>query len=487
MIRQMARFPIVFSLATPVPEIGYDEARASRRDAVVATALTQHPNAIVDLLSVPFVLRGALDVQATRITDGMLLAAARSLAGLAREEVADEVSRAYGRERFSFGPEYLLPKPVDPRIFVRESAAVARQALVDGVARRPIEPGRHDEALRARLGTGGELMRRLILKARREQLRVVFPEGRSETVLRAAAILADEGIARPILLGAEAEVRAAIDRLGLDLSGISVMDPARPSARRLRRTVFPHAAPARRDAGDGRRTPRAARLLRRDDAERRRRGHDDFGIRGALRGLAAHDPRSDWDGPGGAPGVEPLPGPAAARGLFPGRLWRQHRTDRRWARGNRAPHRRLRPRAGSGAACGHAVLLNFGSVDHALAKKVRLATEMVKTQAPSLFVDGEMQLATALNADIRRDASFCDIQQNANVLIFPDLQSGNLAMQLLQRMGEAVVVGPVLMDAAARAPDSCGSTVQDLVNLTALGLSTRPPRAQNARRRAGAA
>ncbi len=229
MIRSMARFPIVFSLATPVPEIAYEDARASRRDAIVATALSQMPNAIVDHLCVPYVLRGALDVQATRITDGMLLAAAGALADLAREEVVDEVSRAYGRERFSFGPEYLLPKAIDPRILVRESSAVARQAVAEGVARRPLEMEPYQESLRIRLGTGGELMRRLVVKARHERPRVVFPEGATETVLRAAAILADEGIARPILLGDDGEIRGLVERLGLDAAGLVVV--IRPAAR----------------------------------------------------------------------------------------------------------------------------------------------------------------------------------------------------------------------------------------------------------------
>ncbi len=137
MVRSMARFPIVFALATPEPEIGYEAARASRRDVIVATSLGENPNTVTDLLSFPYIIRGALDSRATRITEGMLIAAARALAGLAREDVVDEVARAYGYAPFSFGPEYLLPKPVDPRIFVRESAAVAAQAVAEGCALNP--------------------------------------------------------------------------------------------------------------------------------------------------------------------------------------------------------------------------------------------------------------------------------------------------------------------------------------------------------------
>jgi malate dehydrogenase (oxaloacetate-decarboxylating)(NADP+) len=195
MVRSMARFPVVFALAFPEPEIGYDAARASRRDVIVATAFDQHPNAVLDLLSFPYIFRGALDVQATRITQGMLIAAARALADLAREDVVEEVERAYGNERFSFGPEYLLPKPIDPRILIRESAAVAEQAVAEGVARRPLEREAYQESLTVRLGAGRETMRALILRARQEKVRVVFSEGSHPTVLRACAILVDEGIA----------------------------------------------------------------------------------------------------------------------------------------------------------------------------------------------------------------------------------------------------------------------------------------------------
>ncbi|MCX6552930.1 MAG: phosphate acyltransferase, partial [Acidobacteria bacterium] len=255
MVRSMAPFPIVFALATPEPEIGYEEARASRRDAIVATGLTQFPNAIVDHLSYPYIFRGALDVQATRITDGMLVAAARALADLAREDVVDEVARAYAYQRFSFGPEYLLPKPIDPRILVRESAAVARQAMADGVARRPVEDRPYQESLTIRIGTGRETLRRLMVKARQEPLRVVFADGTSETIQRAAGMLADEGIAHPILLGNEGDIRAGIARLGLEPSGLVLVDPERSAHReayvaeylrlRRRRGVMPPAADER--------------------------------------------------------------------------------------------------------------------------------------------------------------------------------------------------------------------------------------------------
>lgn len=473
LIRTMARFPIVFSLATPVPEIRYDEARGSRRDAIVATALSQMPNAIVDHLSVPYVLRGALDVQATRITEGMLLAATGALADLAREEVVDEVSRAYGRERFSFGPEYLLPKAIDPRILVRESAAVARQAIAEGVARRPIELEPYQESLRIRLGTGRELMRRLIVKARHEHPRVVFPEGLTETVIRAAAILADEGIARPILLGNDAEIRTLVERVGLDAGGLTVVDPARSTRRdayaeqyfrmRRRRGVMQSTAVERL------RQPEyfGAMMLRGGDAEMMVSGFaahyadslrmilEVVGTAPRVRRISSHYmvllPRSVYFLADCAVNIEPTSEDLAEIALLTAGCVRTLG---------------LEPRVAMLS------FSNFGSVDHPYTRRVRRATEIVKEQAPDLVVDGEMQLATALSPDVRREYfPFCDLPNNANVLVFPDLQSGNLAMHLLTHVGDAVVVGPVLM--GTRLPAHLiqyASSVEDLVNLTAAGI-----------------
>ena len=227
MVRAMNPYPIVFALAIPEPEISYEAARASRRDVIVATGLGQYPNAILDTLSFPYIFRGALDVQATQITEGMLIAAARALAELAREEIVEEVERAYGYEHFSFGPEYLLPKPIDPRILLRESTAVAQQAIAEGVARISVETEPYQESLIVRLGTERETLRGLVMKARQKNLKVVFSSGTSEQIVRACSTLINEGIASPILLGGEEEIRELIDRLDLDLGGVQIIDPDR--------------------------------------------------------------------------------------------------------------------------------------------------------------------------------------------------------------------------------------------------------------------
>jgi malate dehydrogenase (oxaloacetate-decarboxylating)(NADP+) len=473
MIRSMGRFPIVFALATPEPEIGYDEARASRRDVIVATSLGEHPNAVSDLLSFPYVFRGALDVQATRITEGMMLAAARSLADLAREDVTEEVSRAYGGENFSFGPEYLLPKPVDPRILARESAAVAAQAIAEGVARRPLEIEAYQESLAVRLGTGRETMRQLILKARQERKRVVFPEGTNEAVLRACHILEDEGIATPILLGSEDEVRSEIARLGVDLGGITIIDPARSPRYEdyvrdyfdLRRRRGVTAASARTHAL--RPELFGALMLRGGDADMMVSGvtaHYVDSLRTVLnvigtapgtRRVSGHYmvllPKEVYFLADCAVNVDPDAEDLAEIALLAAQLVRSLGIEPRIAMLS---------------------FSNFGSVDHPHAVRVRRATERVKERAPDLVVDGEMQLATAVDGAIRSAYfPFSDLKKDANVLIFPDLQSGNLALHLLQHMGDAVLVGPVLMGTAHPVHLlQYGSSVESIVNLTAMGI-----------------
>jgi malate dehydrogenase (oxaloacetate-decarboxylating)(NADP+) len=473
MVRSMARFPVVFALATPDPEIGYEEARACRHDVIVATSLTQLPNAVVDFLSFPYVLRGALDVHATRITDGMLLAAARALADLGREEVVEEVSRAYGGTPLSFGPEYVLPRPIDPRILVRESAAVARCAVEEGVARKELEAGTYQESLAVRFGTGREILRRLLLAARQECPRVVFAEGTNETVLRAASILLEEGVARPILLGTEAEVRAEVERLGLDAAGVTIVDPARTPRREAYLDEY---LKLRRRRGVMRTTARdrlrradrfAALMLRSGDADL------------MVSGITAHyadSIRTILEVIGTAPGIRRISSHYMV--LLPRDVF--FFAD---CGVNVDPDaEELAEIALLTAGCARAAGIeprvamlsfsNFGSVEHPLTRKVRRATEIVKARAPGLVVDGEMQLATALSAEIRgQNFPFTDLTKDANVLIFPDLQAGNLATQLLERTGGAVTVGPVLMGTARPVHlVQYGSSVPEIVNLVVAGI-----------------
>ena len=473
MIRTMNRFPIVFAMATPEPEIEYEAAKGCRHDVIVATSSARYPNSILDLLSFPYIFRGALDVQATRITDGMLLAAARALADLARDEVVEEVERAYGFEHFSFGPEYLLPKPIDPRIFVRESTAVALQATKDNVAKTKVKSKDYQESLTIRLGTGRDTMRRLILRARQEDYRVVFSEGTNETILRTCSVLLDEGIAKPILLGSEEEIGKTIDRLGIELGGVQIIDPNRSIhfnnyvdeyfRMRHRRGVI-HATAADRIRH---KDYFAAMMVHCGDADMVFAGLSTHYVETLRLFLEVIGPETGVKRISSyylvllpkdvvlladcVVNIDPSAEELAEIALLT-------------ARTSRA--------LGIEPVVGMLSYSNFGSIDNPDVVKVRNATEIIKKKSPELAVDGEMQLATARDEILRKDYfPFTNLKTNANILIFPDLQSANLTMQSLQYVGQAVTIGPVLI--GTRLPVHLiqyRSTVEDIVNLVTVAV-----------------
>ena len=226
MLRAMGPRPVVFALANPDPEITYEDALAARKDVIICTGRTDYPNQVNNVLGFPFIFRGALDVRATAINEEMKLAATRALAALAKEDVPDSVCNAYGVGRIRFGPEYIIPKPFDPRVLVWEASAVAKAAMETGVARQTVDLDEYRDRLERLLGKAHETMRTVIRKAQSMPRRVVFPEGDNEKVLRAAHILVDEKIAQPILLGNAAAIRTNMANLGLSLNGMEVVDPA---------------------------------------------------------------------------------------------------------------------------------------------------------------------------------------------------------------------------------------------------------------------
>src|SRR5208282_4445408 len=226
MVRSMAPNPIVFAMANPDPEITYPDAKACRDDVIMATGRSDYPNQVNNVLGFPFIFRGALDVHATAINEEMKLAATRALAALAKEDVPDSVCHAYGVARIRFGPEYIIPKPFDPRVLVWTASAVARAAMETGVASEPVNLEEYRERLERLLGKAHEVMRLIIRKAQNRPKRVVFPEGESEKILRAAHILVEEDIAQPMLIGNTQVIRAKAADLSVDLKKITVVDPS---------------------------------------------------------------------------------------------------------------------------------------------------------------------------------------------------------------------------------------------------------------------
>jgi len=471
MLKGMAKQPIIFALANPTPEIMPDEAKQARPDAIVATGRSDFPNQVNNVLGFPFIFRGALDVRAKKVNDEMEMAATRALAALAKEEVPDAVMRAYGGERLRFGPDYLIPKPFDPRVLLWVAPAVAWAAVASGVAGRMIDVEEYRAELEARLGRARQVMRGLMTRAQQDPQRIVFPEGEEPRILRAARILADEGMAHPILLGDSDVIRRLADDAGVTLEDIELANP---------RTAPDHEAVAqelwqrRQRRGISLREARARVLdpmyygllmLRAGRADALVAGEDMYypdAIRPALEVIGAEPGRKHVSGiymmifrqqtfffadttVNIDPDAETLAEIASATASFVTRLG-------------------VEPRVAMLS------FSNFGSVKHPAADKVQRAVALLHAREPALQVDGEMQADTAVVERIlTKTYPFSKLRSAANVLIFPSLDAANIAYKLLDRLGEAQAIGPIVvgMDRPVHILQR-GSEVPEIVNMAVI-------------------
>ena len=475
MLKTMAARPIIFALANPDPEIPYDEALRARPDAIVATGRSDFPNQVNNVLGFPFIFRGALDARATIINDEMKLAATRALADLAREDVPDSVVRTYGLDRLAFGPEYIIPKPFDPRVLVREAWAVAKAAMDSGVARRTLDLDEYYEQLVRRQGRTQGLMRVVIHKARKAPQRIVFPEGEEPKILRASHILIHDQIATPILLGDEKVIRHRARDLNLNLDAAQVVDPANSPAlaaayseelHRLRQRKGVTAAEADRLVA----LPNyfAAMMLHRGDADVLVAGlTKDYSdvirpalhvlpLRAGLRRVAGLHLMMPRDGAlyffaDTTVNIEPDAEDLAEIALMAA---------------DTAGHFNVTPRVAMLS------FSNFGSTRHPLTEKVRRAVEIVRQRAPGLMVDGEMQGDTAVTpAVIESTYPFSTLRGGANVLIFPNLESANTAYTLVSHIGGTEAIGPILMGLSKPVHVlRRNAEVNDIVNLAAIAV-----------------
>ena len=474
MVRGMAPDPIIFALANPDPEIAYDVARAARPDAIVATGRSDFPNQVNNVLGFPFIFRGALDVRATSINDEMMLAATRALAALAKEDVPDSVRRAYGIEQMEFGREYLIPKPFDSRVLVWEASAVAEAAIRTGVAQQALDMNEYREQLERRLGKAREVMRVMIHKAQRAPKRIVFPEGEEDKILRAGQILVEEKIASPILLGREAVIRERMESLHLHSDSIRIIDPA-SSTERARYSADLYRLRQRRGLTQreaeemaGQHTTYAALMVRSGEADALVAGltqHYPDTIRPALQVIAVRPglrrvsgvymlitPRGDiYFLADATVNIEPSSEDLAEIAICAAEMARRFGQEPRVA------------------------LLsfsNFGSTRHPLAEKVARAVALVRERAPNLMVDGEMQADTAVMPEIiEHDYPFSTLKGGANVLVFPNLEAGNVAYKLLARIGGAEAIGPILMGMSHPVHVlQRGAEVNDIVNIAAIAV-----------------
>jgi len=476
MVAAMAPRPIIFALANPDPEISYEEAKAAVPDAIIASGRSDYPNQVNNVLGFPFLFRGALDCRATGMDQGMKIAAVRALAELAHQEVHESVLTAYDMDRLEFGPQYIIPKPFDPRVLLWVAPAVAKAAAESGCARRPIADL---DAYRARLERflerSREVIRPLISRARTAPRRIVFPDGTMPKVMRAAQILVDEGICRPLLVGDAAKIhkRAAENRV--DLKGVEIVEIH----------------------DDERFEGYAAALW----AERQRKGMTLQAVRQWLRNptvygtmmvqmgeadglVAGHTvPYADTIRPA-LKILGPDPAHPVASGVYVMLL-----KDRRFYFGdctvNAHPDvetlahiaintARVAQAFGDEPRVAMLSYSDFGEHrEDAGVALVRAAMERVRVMAPDLAIDGEMQADTAVDEALAAtDFPFSDIAGRANVLIFPDLASGNIAYKLLSRIGGATALGPILVGLARPVTAlPLGCSVDEIVNMTTITVS----------------
>ncbi|GEJ55756.1 NADP-dependent malic enzyme [Anaeromyxobacter diazotrophicus] len=470
MVQTMAKDPIVFALANPDPEISYPEAKEARQDVIMATGRSDYPNQVNNVLGFPFIFRGALDVRAKAINEAMKMAAARAIAALAREEVPESVSRAYSGESFSFGREYIIPKPLDPRVLLWVAPAVAQAAMESGVARQKIDLAEYRERLRKTQSRTHAVMSTVYQKAKKKLARIVFVEGHHPKIQHAAQILQEDGICEPILLGPVDKVRGSIEENRLDgLRDVKIVNP-------LESDLFAGYVSKLWDT-------RGRKGMTFEEAKQRVRQRAYFGALMVKEGQA--------DG--------------LVTGLTTG-----------YADAIRAPLQVIGTRAGRRAAGVYIVVTKnefrffadctvnadpnaeeladiavttadlaryfdvtprvamlsystFGSSRGASPDKVREATELVRQRHPELEVDGEIQVDIAMSSETRvPEFPFTNLKEDANVLVFPNLDAANIGYQLLNRIGGAEVIGPVLL--GMHKPVNIlqmGTSVQSIVNLAA--------------------
>ena len=474
MLQSMAARPIVFAMANPDPELTYDDALAARKDVIMATGRSDYPNQVNNVLGFPFIFRGALDVHATAINEEMKLAATRALAALAKEDVPDSVCHAYGVGRIRFGPEYIIPKPFDPRVLVWEASAVAKAAMETGVARTPVDLMEYRERLERLLGKAHEVMRTIIRKAAARPRRVVFPEGENEKVLRAAHILVEEHIAQPILLGDEKIIQSKARDLSVVLDKIEVVNPqAWPKRERYVQTLYElrrrrgvTLSEAQEYIND--RTLFGSLMVQLGDAD------------ALVGGVDKHFP--DTIRPA-LQVIKPRPGLHRVSGLY---VLVTRRGDMYFladctvniepsaedlaeiaiCAAQTAKRFNVTPRVAMLS------FSNFGSTKHPLAEKVQKAVRLVKAAEPSLMIDGEMMADTAVVPEIIEETyPFCELRGGANVLVFPDLTSANTCYKLLGRIGGAETIGPILMGMSKPVHVlQRGAEVEEIVNIVAIAV-----------------
>jgi malate dehydrogenase (oxaloacetate-decarboxylating)(NADP+) len=473
MVKTMERDPLIFAMANPDPEIRYELAREARPDAIVATGRSDYPNQINNVLGFPFIFRGALDVRARAINEEMKVAASKALAGLTKEDVPDSVLHAYGLESLKFGREYIVPKPLDPRVMLWESVAVAVTAMETGAARRKIDVQEYRDQLSFRLGMGEQVRHYILNKARSAptKKRIVFAEGEETKIIRAAAQVADEGIGTAVLLGRPEIIQERIGVLGLDCCP-EIIDPYKDSRRDDYARAFYE---LRQRKGitlkDARKLMRESNyfgpmMVKMGDAEAFVSGltydypevirpalqihHTAAGVRKTAGVYIMIVDNRTYLFTDATVNIEPSAEDLAEIACLSADFARQLGMEPRVAMLS---------------------FSNFGSTPHPLSNKVKKAVELVRARCPSFVVEGEMQADTAVVPEIIDERYPFSALKDANVLVFPSLEAANIAYKLLARLGNAIAIGPILLGMGAPVHVlQTGDEVRDIVAIAAVAV-----------------
>ncbi len=472
MVKSMAKWPIVFAMANPDPEITYPDEKEAREDVIMATGRSDYPNQVNNVLGFPFIFRGALDVRATTINEEMKMAATRALAKLAKEKVPEVVLNAYGGKEFSFGPEYIIPKPFDPRVLWNVAPAVARAAMETGVARQPIADwGAYEEELKERLGFSQEILRVMLHKAQKSPKKIVYPEGEEEKIIRAANEVFTEEIGKPVLLGDVEEIKNKIVSYGYDPKNFEIVDPMKSGKLDKYVNDF-YEARARKGV-----TKNEARILMHQPNYFASMMVKEGDADALIGGLTYHYPQT----------IKPALQCVGVKkefnicaGLYIVIIKKkayffadttvnidptaEQLADIAIMTADTVKQFDINPRLAMLS------FSNFGSAKYPQSVKVAEAVKLIHKKRPDLMVDGEMQADTAVVTEIlENEFPFSYLKGGANVLIFPDLNAGNIAYKLFERLTDATVIGPVLM--GMNKPIHVlqrGATVSDIVNMSAI-------------------
>jgi len=478
MVQSMAKRPIVFALANPDPEISYKEAMNSRDDIIMATGRSDHPNQVNNVLGFPYIFRGAMDVRATEINENMKLAAVKAIANLAKETVLDEVSLAYEDNTLAFGPEYIIPKPLDPRLITAVAPAVAMSAVRTGVAKEEISDwNKYRESLKKRLGLDNELIRTLTARAKRNPKKVVFAEAEHYKILKAAQQVKDDGIAEPILLGRRQKILDLIEEFALEMDDVCIIDPKEIKQEDKRHEYGDIFWEKRKRKGI---TQFEARKLMRErnyyGSMMVEMGDADALISGITRNYRA-TVKPALEVIGKEEGVNNVVGMYIMR-TKKGTLFLADTTinldptaeeiaDMSILIAKKVKQFRIKPRI---ALLSYS---NFGSTRTKDSEKMAKAAAILKEENPNLVVDGEIQGDFALDAEkMQRIFPFSPLaEESANTLIFPNLNAGNMAYKLIQEIAEVDSIGPVLV--GMKKPVhilQLGCTVREIINMVTLSV-----------------